>query len=120
MKTFIIEDKTFGTYCRFFYECSEEEFTRYINKKFNKNHTIKGSNGKFVINGREYIYCFIWINRKNNIETLSHEILHLVKYWLLNYFNIALTDETEEVYCLLHSFYLNSILKKLGLNKYVK
>jgi len=61
----------------------------------------------------------VWIDNKNNIETLSHELLHVVRFWLQEHLEIALNEDTEEIYTMLHSFYMRECMKVLGLGKYI-
>lgn len=118
MKTKFIKEPVFGTYIELFWDCTEQEFC----DKHNKNSDFKiyptTGFGKCVHteNSKE-VDVRIWINRKDNIETLSHEILHAVRFWLQDFQHIPLCKETEEVYANFHSFFMQECLKALGHKK---
>lgn len=119
MKQKLIEDKTFNTFCRLFWDCSEEDFLNYANKKNGTNYVCTQAAGKSITYVDEKrVSFYMWINRKNNFETIAHEVLHLIRFWLQDYQGIKLSPETEEIYTLLHSFYFNQILTILGYKKY--
>ena len=114
MKKKLIEDKTFHTYIRLFWDCSEEEFVRYANKKNETEYEPNGAFGKTILHTVDkYFNVFIWVNSKKNYETLSHEILHIIRYWLQDFLGINMTEDTEEIYTMLHSFYMRECLKAL-------
>jgi len=111
MKRKRIKDDTFDTYCELCSDCSEKEFLTFINKKYNTNYGLTNALGKSVYHTEDNkINYYIWINKKDNYVTLAHEILHLIRFWLQDYYGINLTEETEEIYTLLHSFYFNKLL----------
>jgi len=111
MKKKLIEDNIFYSFCEFVYDCGEEEFLEYANKKNGRNYTATGAQGKFIWAETEdrFLVC-IWINHEENYETLAHEILHLTRFWLQDYYKIDLTKQTEEVYTLFHSFYFGQCI----------
>ena len=118
MKKKQIFDKTFKFYFDLVWDCNEEEFCNH----YNKSHEFKIHNsfgfGKTVQTvEKEKINVTLWLKSPNNVETLAHELIHVTRYWLQDYQNISLTQETEEVYTLLHSFFMNECLKTLGLKK---
>ena len=109
-----IKEKVFRTSAVIIYDCSEEELAKYIDKAYNYSIKITFSIGKtVVIEDGKYTDVIIWINSPKNMVTLSHEILHLVTFWLNRYYKIPLNDDTEEVYTMLHSFYMREAIKKL-------
>lgn len=111
MKTKFIKDNTFGTYIDLFWDCTEQEFCDRHNKNSEFEINPTGAFGKLAhIEEGGNIDVKVWINRKNNIETLSHEILHAVRYWLQDYQNITLSRETEEIYTGLHSYFMRQCL----------
>jgi len=114
MKKKFIKDKTFKTYCELVWDCSEEEFLKYANKMNGTDYQPNGALGKSIYQeSDEILNYFIWINKKDNYETLAHEILHMIRFWLQDFQGIDLNRETEEVYTLLHSFYFRECLKVL-------
>ena len=119
MKKKLIKDKTFNTFCELFWDCSEEEFLKRINKLTNMDSRPDGSRGKTVFyrNGNK-VGAYVWIKKRNNLGTLAHEILHLIRFWLQDFYEMDLSEETEEVYTSLHSFYFREGAKALGLKKY--
>jgi len=115
MKIKLIQDKTFHTYCRLFYDCTEIEFLNYANKKNGTNYQPTEAIGKFIYQDeKDFLNVFIWIDKKNNYETLAHEILHMIRFWLQDCRYISLSEETDEVYTLLHSFYFRECIKALN------
>ena len=118
MKSKTIVDKTFRTYIKFVWDCSEKEFVDWWNKKSEYKIEYYGdSDGKFAIDPNK-TKIVIWIKNTNDVEALSHEILHAVNFWLNEYFRIYLTKETDEIYAMLHSFYMREVLKLFGLKKF--
>ena len=114
MKKQLIEDKTFKTHCLFISNCTEQEFLDYINKRCKTNYKAGGASGKAVYyEDDKHLFCFIWVNDNKNYTTLAHEILHLIRFWLQDYYGINLNEQTEEIYTMLHSFYFKKIYKKL-------
>ncbi len=114
MKHKFIEDKTFNTYIYFCYDCSEEEFISYVNRKYNQSFEILQCLGKTTILEKpntNVVRVLVWVNKINNYETIAHELIHAIRYWLQDYQNINLNSKTEEIYTLLHSFYMREILK---------
>lgn len=115
MKSKTIKDNTFKTYIELFWDCTESEFC----EKHNEVHYFKvspaGSFGKTILTNGEYVDVKLWINRRNNVETLSHEILHAVRFWLQDYHSTPLSEETEETYTMLHSYFMGESLRALGL-----
>ncbi len=113
----LIRDKTFHTYIRFYWDCTEKEFV----DQWNEGHfqiKERNSNGKTVAS-ENLGDISIWINRKNNVETLSHEILHAIRIWLEDYYKIPLNEDTEEIYTMLHSFYMERYLSTVGLKELI-
>ncbi len=109
-----IKEKVFGTSATIIYDCSEEEFAEYMNKKYNYSIKRIFSIGKTVIvEDDEYTDVIIWIHSPKDMITLSHELLHLITFWLKTYYEIPLSDDTEEVYTMLHSSYMRESIKKL-------
>ena len=121
MKKKLIRDKTFNTFCELVWDCSEMEFYLYAKKKDGDfNISVNNSAGKFFWCGsKNNMSVVIWLKRKDNMETLTHETLHLVKFWLKDFYGIPLNDDTEEIYAMLHSFYFHECAKVLGLKKYI-
>ena len=120
MKKKLIRDKTFNTFCTLVWDCSESEFLNFTNGITGMDPEPNDSAGKTVWHRKgSVVGTFIWVKRKNNMETLAHEILHLVKFWLKDYYKVDLNDDTEEVYTMLHSFYFHECAKILGLKKYI-
>lgn len=114
MRKKFIEDNTFGSYLNFFWDCTEQEFLNKLNKRNGSKYQVNGAQGKSIYHeDDEHLSFSIWVNRKDNYETLSHEILHATRFWLQDYFKIDLTQETDEVYTLFHSFYMRECLKAL-------
>lgn len=110
----MINDNTFYTYCEFVWDCPEKEFLKYVNKKCKIDKKSYGALGKTIYyKDDEKINCFIWIDNKNNYEILAHEILHLIRIWLQDYYGIDFNKETEEIYTLLHSFYFGKCFELL-------
>ena len=116
----MVRDKTFRTFCRLVWDCPEDEFVQYANKLMTGDPVhSNGGGGKTVIgNNKDLIEMIIWIKNRNDLETLSHEILHMIRWWLQDFYEIDLSEETEEIYTMLHSFYFNRFAKALGLKKY--
>ena len=111
MKRKRIKDNTFNTYCELCLDCSEREFLNFINKKHKTNYEPTTALGKSVCHRKDSgINYYIWVNKKDDYVTLAHEVLHLIRFWLQDYYGINLTEETEEIYTLLHSFYLNKTI----------
>ena len=122
MKKKLIHDKTFGTWCNLYWDCTEKELAKYVQKKVNYEIRTIGGVGKFIqVSDSNGIYTFvgIWLKGKKGMDTLSHEVLHMVKFWLFNYYKIGLSDETEEIYTILHSFYMREMLQVLGHDKWI-
>ena len=92
MKKKIIEDKTFGTFIALIYECNEEEFFTFVNKKIGTSYIANGARGKTVYrNDDDWLVVYIWINKKNNYITLAHELIHTTRYWLQDFYGINLS-----------------------------
>ena len=70
-----------------------------------------------MLEGDDFKNSVIWIDHKDNLESLSHEILHLIFDWL-EHKGVSLTNKTDEIYTLLHSFYFRKCLECLGLDKF--
>ena len=117
MKKKLVEDNTFNTYCELVWECSEEEFLNYVNKMNGTGYKSRGSLGKSVYHENNGILnYFVWIKkRKGYEETLAHEVLHMIRFWLQDFQGINLSRETEEIWTLLHSFYFRELSKLLTL-----
>ncbi len=118
MKKKQIKDETFGTNITLFYDCTEKEFAKHYKKSFDYEIEVTDCSGETV----EYIdkeieVVWIWIKKNKDVETLSHEIIHAIKYWLLIHFDIPFNSSTEEVYATLHSFYMGEFLRELKLEK---
>ncbi len=114
----LITDKTFKTYITLVYDCTEIEFLDMYNK-ITDGSEYKPNNayGKTILY-YEGGHILVWINRKDNMETLAHELLHIVHFWLCEHLGIKMSIETEEIYTTLHSFYMRECMKVLGLSKY--
>ncbi len=119
MKRYILYDNTFNTYFYLVWDCSEEEFVKHINKKYDASIECRESLGKIYLSTptNKSINLEIWINKSNNIESLAHEILHAIRFWLQDYYHIPLNQETEEIYTMLHSHFMKKALIQLGLKK---
>lgn len=119
MKVKLIKDKTLNTFVDLIWDCSEEEFLHYISKKTKNNLQVSGSDGKFYYkqDGNQVV-TVIWVKRDNDLETLSHEILHLIRFWLQDFYEISLNKDTEEIYAMLHSFYFRQSLILFKLERY--
>ena len=114
MKKKFIEEKVFGSYCYLVWDCKEEEFFSYINKKYKLNLKVEEQSGLFIsLYKKNEKIAYIWITNKKDVITLSHETIHLIRYWLQDSIGTNLNEETEETYCYLHDFYLKSFLKFL-------
>lgn len=60
----------------------------------------------------------IWIPRKptkpREIAALAHEILHVLRYMLVDWAGIPLTRDTDETFCHAMSFAMNETLEALN------
>lgn len=119
MKNILVEDKTIGSYCRLIYDCTEDEFLNWVNRRDSTDYKPNEALGKTIIfEGKDRRSVYLWVKDKNNLETLSHETLHLIRYWLQDFQSINLNAETEEIYTCLMSFYLKKFMRLLGLKKF--
>jgi len=119
MKRKFIKEDTFGFYLELVWNCTEEEFVTWVEKKYKFQAGVKGSFGKTVRIDGKTLNIFLWLKRKENIETLAHELIHIVRFWLEDYQGTKMCQETEEVYTTLHSFFMNKCLRILGLEKFI-
>ena len=119
MKKKFIEDKTFHTYIWFVWDCNLEELSDWLWKKFKYELTQKyNCGGKTIFIEGDTKDTIVWINGNNNIESLSHELIHVIQDWLVDYQAIPFNNETQEIFTLLHSYYFNKCLKCLNLEKF--
>jgi len=109
-----ISDPVFNTSINFVTGCSEKTFDRRWNNN-NSRSDEGGTDGKTLTSPGEDVW--IWICKKNDIETLAHELLHAIRYWLQDDKGIALGAETDEVYAYLISFYTREYLSNHGLKR---
>ena len=120
MKKKLIQDKTFSYYFWLVWDCTEEEYLNWWYKKTGHKVNANDSYGKSTFwEDEERRIVGLWINRKNNVETLSHEILHIIRFWLQEFNGIDLNKETEEIYTTIHSYFMRKCLKELGLEKFI-
>lgn len=103
----MIEESVFGTFCWFVWDCTEAEFLKYAGSTAEPN----GATGKFVSqifeDGQK---AYLWIKNKKDIPVLAHETLHLTNFWLKFFFDIDLTESTDEVWTKFHSYYLKKFI----------
>jgi len=100
-----------------YWDCTEEEFADFHNKKYDFYVDCVGAFGKTVLtNQNNEQMVSLWIGKKYNMDTLSHELLHVIRFWLQDFLEINLCVETEEVYTMLHSFYMKECLIAMGLD----
>ena len=110
-----IKDKTFGFWVTLYWDCSRRDFVKKIKEDFNykvdhdDNDDELGKGCCTILDN--YSEIAIWINSPENIVTLAHKLLHLVKFWLYDHEGIPLSDDTEEIYAKLHSFFMKKSLK---------
>lgn len=112
MITEFIKDDTFHTYSWFVLDCSQKEFGEWVKKKL--GYVLEEASCArgvcITVENNNCINFAVWVGDKDNIVTLAHEIIHLVAGWCREY-SISFTEDTEEIYTLLHSFYFERILK---------
>jgi len=115
MKKKFIKEDIFNSHLWFVCDCELEELRDWILKKFNYEIIVDDfALGKFVqINIEESINWVIWAN---NEVSLSHELIHFVKA-IFDFQGMILTDDNEEVFCRLHTYYLERCLKLYNLIK---
>jgi hypothetical protein len=116
MKTKLIIDDTFKCWFRLVWDCNEIEFLTYLAKKYDCHKEPIGALG-LNATAEDGSFCLIWINRKDNVESLSHEILHTTRFWLQDFLKITMSQDTEEIYTMLHSFFMRESLKALDLKR---
>jgi len=118
MKKKFIKEPIFESYCWFVCDCNLEELNKWLKIKFNyqtkkrtgdiKGRTIYTYNQK--TNAENWI---VWVKNEENLTTLGHELIHLC-CWILEYQNIEISKNTEEVFALLWTFYFKECLKFLS------
>lgn len=87
-----------------------EEYSKIFYKEFKIKEGVDPKDGKFsVVTHKDNIeIAVLWAN---DISILSHECMHAV-FWVMNKKDIKLCYESEEAFCYLHDFLMNSILNK--------
>ena len=120
MKKKFIREHTFKSHCWFVYDCTPEEFSEWVYKKWNyEMSTPNGiSYGKHVMisNDKTQDWIIYWNSKEKGPTSIAHELIHLVSS-IFQYFNIEFCDHTEEVFTTLHSYYYEEIIKILSKDK---
>ncbi len=109
-----ISEPVFDTSINFITGCSEKVFDRRWNTN-NSDSDERGTVGKTLTGAGEDVW--IWIHRKDDIETLVHELSHAIRFLLQDEKEIMFSRETDEVYAYLLSSYTREYLKRIGLKR---
>ena len=117
MKKKFIQEDIFNSFCWFVWDCDLKELQKWVEKKF--NYRIRISLGWC---GGKTIYIedeqkgtqnwIIWVNDKKNIVSLAHELIHFCWY-IFKYNEMVLSNDNEEVFTRLHTYYFEKCLKYL-------
>jgi len=116
MKILKISEPVFRTSLTVSTGCSEKTFVNNWNKKHEFQIEDNYVYGKTIIIADD-IHITIWINRKDNIETFTHELTHAIRSWMQEYLDIVISKDTDEMYAYLMSFYMREYLNGIGLKR---
>jgi len=109
-----ISEPVFETSINFITGCSEKTFDRRWNTN-NSTSDERNTVGKTLTSSGEDVW--IWVHKKDDVETLVHELSHAIRFLLQEEKEIMLSKETDEVYAYLLSFYMRRYLIAIGLKK---
>jgi len=111
MKKKIIKEDIMDSHLWFVCDCDLNELEDWVFKKFNFEINVDTlAIGKFIQISSDY--SVRWVVWTNNKISLSHELIHFVKA-IFDFYEMTLSDDNEELFCKLHSYYLEKCLKML-------
>lgn len=99
-------------------DCSWEEYVKVVKDNVNNpdiEETSPGTRGEFRAYSNSDLY-FLYVKNKKNLDTLAHELIHLVQY-MLQRRGVPLNFETTEVLAYHHAWWFESIRNILKTKK---
>jgi hypothetical protein len=116
MKKQFIKEPVYESYFYLVWDCSVEKLREWVEKRFGWELDIVECHqhlGKLItIESEGNIDWVLWINKKTNYESLSHELLHLT-FNTMKRAGVTLSDDSEEAFTYLFGYYMRESLKVL-------
>ena len=120
MKKKFIKDPIYESHFWFVWDTPVKELRQWVLKKYNYEIEVQDNVeelGKTIIIETPKTYStIIWVNKKKNLPSLVHELLHKT-FLTLKTAGFELTDESEEAYTYLLTYYLRECLEYYEWNK---
>ncbi len=111
----------YNTEINFIIDCSEEQYTKFLKKKYGYKSKIANCAGRYdcfdkIIKKEKYKCHYIWIGKFEMTTTghciLVHELVH-ASFSILNIAGIEHKDATDEVFAYHMSFLLETAMIKI-------
>jgi hypothetical protein len=108
----ILFDEVYLATVWFYYGVDFKNVQEHLKKDKNVKYEDKSSEGKCatVTLDNDDTFFILYVKKKRDIETLSHELIHLV-FHIFDYAKIPINDENQEIFALYHDYWFRRIKK---------